>query len=158
VKTILIGMTSVAVFFVGFASIAGVPLEKLILLSVAFAGSTAFLIAATYHAEGRLRQLRGEPREELFTTRKNRSFPKELLRAAERLEAQEPTPADNPPLTIGDECQFVHGIGPVMMVVDANEREVIGSWEDGYQEHKFPRSIVRRYRPSELVKKHKVTA
>lgn len=150
-----ISMAATSTFFLGLAFLGGVPLEKFILLSVAFAVMTAFLTAATYHAGERLKQLRDEPPEELFTTRKNRSFPKELLRAAEGLEAQEPTPPDNPPLAVGDECQFVHGIGPVMLVVDANEREVIGSWDDGCQEHKFSRAIVRRWRPAELVKPHR---
>jgi hypothetical protein len=108
--------------------------------------------AMNMHARYRLRQLKDEPLDELFTTRKNRTFPKELLRAAEKLEAQDPTPHDFPPLDVGDECRLVHGIGPVMMVVETNEREVIASWDDGYQEHKFSRTIVRRHRPAELVR------
>jgi hypothetical protein len=112
-----------------------------------------FVAAVSLHARRRLRQLRDEPPAELFTTRKNLSFPKELLRAAQRLEAQEPTPSDSPPLRMGDECQFVHGIGPVMLVVEANDQEIIGSWDEGCQEHKFPRSIVRRFRRPELVMK-----
>lgn len=90
----------------------------------------------------------------LSTTRVNRTFTKPFLRALVRIEAKYPTPPDRAPLIVGDECRLVHGLGPVMLVVDGNGEAVIVSWDEGCQEYQFARCLVRRHRPREMVEKN----
>lgn len=102
-----------------------------------------------WHGQKRLREMRGFP-EELFTTKPNFTFQKQLLRAAEKIALEETIPPDEPPLAIGDQCLLlgdlvVEGSG-LLTVVDGDETEVVVSWDDGYQEKKLSRAIVRRYR------------
>lgn len=122
------------------------------LLLLALATPALLCIVLHLHARRVLaRQDDGLPAE-LFTTRRNRTYNKPFLQALARVEKRYPTPADNPPLAVGDECRLVHVVSPVMLVVDANDDAVVASWDEGCQEHRFDRLLVRRYRPPETVR------
>lgn len=125
---------------------------------IALFGILGTFLLICLHARKRLRDLSDDPPLYMKTTRPNRTFPKPLLRGIARAEKLDPTPPDDPPLRIGEECRLVRGIGddinfgPVMTVVDASDHAVITAWDDGCQEHNFPRALVRRYKPDELVR------
>src|SRR5687767_9935727 len=130
-------------------------IEKLIFLSLGFAGILATFGLICLHARKRLRELRGDPPLDLVATKPNKTFPKLWIVAGERVAESEGVPPDDPPLHVGDECIFISDTGPTMMVVDANETHVVTSWDEGAQERKFPRTVVRRWKPDELVRPRK---
>lgn len=136
------------------------PLEKFVLLFVALLVPFLFMWAVTWHAKRKLIETGINPPFDLKTTRHNRTFPKPLLKAAEKVARDENIPPDDPPLAIGDECMLlgdlvINGVG-VMTVVDENDTHVVAAWDDGYQEHKFSREIVRRCPPDQPARKRKV--
>lgn len=120
--------------------------NELVLILGLLPSMTVLLLLFGQHAQRRLADLRGEPPAELVRT-KPRALPKELLTAAERVEKENPTPPDDPPLGIGDECYLLDGNEPApMLVVAVNDTHVVASWAEGSIEQKFARTIVRRYK------------
>lgn len=119
-----------------------------------FAICGLFFLLMGLHARKRLAEIRGDL-PDLVTTRRNRTFSKPLLWAAERVAREDRLPPDEPPLVVGDECRLVCGIGPVLLVVDVDRSNVVASWDEGSQEHVFPRTLVRRYKPDEPVRPRK---
>ena len=106
-----------------------------------------FIAAVAAHARKRLVEIRCDP-PDLVTTKPNRTFPKPLIGAAEKIAREEQIPSDEPPLAVGDECALLGDLSVgdhyLLLVVDADETDVLVSWDDGHQEHRLPRSIVRR--------------
>jgi hypothetical protein len=131
---------------------------KLLFLIGSFALIPVAIGLMGLHARKRLRELRCDPPLELQPTKPNKTFPKLWVLAGERIAQKDGTPPDEPPLDVGDQCIFISETGPIMLVVDANETHVITSWDDGWQERKFSRTVVRRWKPDELVKPRKVPA
>lgn len=119
-------------------------------------GLIGFGVLISLHARNRLADIQGVPRE-LVTTRRNLSIPKPLLKAAQKVAMEESLPPDVPPLDIGDECLLLGEITlksvGVMTVVDCNDTDVVVAWDDGNQETKLSREIVRRHRPKDLTRK-----
>jgi hypothetical protein len=123
--------------------------HKLIVALAAMTAISGALWLMACHAGRRLEELGHSP--ELVTTRP-KGIPKEMLIAVERAEHDDPEIADNPPLEVGDECFFL-GYNLIkgcdepwpMLVVDANEAQVVASWAGGGIEQKLSRTVVRRY-------------
>jgi hypothetical protein len=125
----------------------------------AFLGPVAFYLLIRWHARRRLAEILGLP-PELVTTRINRTFPKALIQAAEKIAREAPLPPDEPPLRNGDRCFLlgdldVKGSGP-LMVVETDATHVVVAWDNGCQELKMSRAIVRRVKGGELVRPTKV--
>lgn len=135
-------------------------IKFLILVSV-FPALWLFYRAISWHARRRLADIQGIPGE-LVTTRINRTFPKALLKAAEKVARESALPPDEPPLRSGDRCLLlgdidINGAGP-LMVVDTDETHVVVAWDDGCQEVKMPRAVVRRCIGGERVSTAKISA
>jgi hypothetical protein len=126
--------------------------SKALTFLIGLAGILATFGLICLHARKRLRELSDEPPLDLLPTKPNRTFPKLWVVAGQSVAEKEGIPPDDPPLQIRDECIFISETGPVMLVVDANATDVVTSWDEGAQERKFPRSVVRRWKPDELVR------
>lgn len=122
-----------------------------VMLAIA-AGWAIFGWLISLHARRRLAEIQGLP-PELVTTKRNFDIPKALLRAAERIARETPLAADCPPLRVGDQCLLLGEVTlqkvGVMTVVECNATDVIVAWDDGNQEKRLSREILRRYRPPE---------
>jgi hypothetical protein len=114
-----------------------------------------FFWVMTRHAGRRVAELRGDYFPEPVTTKRNRTFPKELIQAARRVALDIGAGDLVPPLQVGEECQLIGHVGPIMTVVEASEEIIIAAWDDGYQEHNFDRCIL--VRPLEPVRPAKVS-
>jgi hypothetical protein len=127
-------------------------MSQLMVVAVGVVGFAVFFGLIGLHARRRLRELSDDPPLYLVTSKPNRTFTKPWRMAGELIAKSGDIPPDDPPLNVGEDCVFISWTGPVMMVVDANDTHVITSWDEGMQEHKFPRRLVRRWAPDELVK------
>lgn len=123
-----------------------------------FLGAALFGMLVGFLSKRDITRIRNDKSLKLSTTRVNRRYNKEFLHALLRIETRNPTPADQPPLAVGEKCNLVHVASPVMLVVDANDEAVIASWDNGCQEHQFARTLVRRHRSAEIVRPGKWAA
>jgi hypothetical protein len=127
---------------------------KIAQLAVVLLTFAAFFWIISCHAGRRVAELRGDYFP--VTTKRNRTFPKELIHAARRVAFDSGEVDLYPPLQVGEECQLIGHIGPIMTVVEASEETIVAAWDDGYQEHNFDRYIL--VRPLEPVHPAKATA
>ena len=134
-------------------------MTKLLILLSVFPALALFYRVICWHARRRLAEIQGFPFE-LVTTQRNRTFPKALIQAAEKIARETPLAPDEPPLFIGDRCLLLGDIdvkkaGP-LTVTDCNATHVVVAWEDGCQELKMSRAIVRRARYGDFVRPSRV--
>jgi len=129
--------------------------HKLIVMAVFLASFCGVLCLMVYHAGRRLEGMGHLPPEPV-TTKRNRTFPRELIQAARRVAFDIGAGDLNPPLQVGEECQLIGYVGPIMTVVDASEEVIVAAWDGGHQEHNFDRYIL--VRPLEPVYPAKATA